>query len=340
MQKARNFLCIALSFFALPIGAQTPTRGTLGECFTSLDDLQATKLSDGLSGSRNYKITSKNDGDYVFRLLNLADSPEARRREIAAAKYAGENGVGPKIYFISDEDASILMEFVPGETLSSSRLRESGPFSAAIETLRNLHQSKGELPEGQGICKTIREQLNEAKRGEIPLPLDAVDQALKKLETLEEAFKDHPRVLCHADLHPLNMIMNHGHVQFIDWTCASLDSLFVDLGSFALLNQVQDPDQMLTLYLGRSPSAEERKWLQMGQDLSKLRLFASLFPMTETPLRDPRERQKELDQKLWDKDLLPLDHFIALQGQGNLHPDQLQNASLAALRAFLSEESL
>jgi thiamine kinase-like enzyme len=340
---ARFLLFFVFSFAQINASINASSTDYFAEYFTGNKKVSSVaELQGGLSGAKNYKATS--DGrNYVLRILNPKESLYARKHEIAAATFAGERGIGPKILYVAPLHEAMIMEFVEGQTLTPSLLEEKAKLCALLQTIKKLHSSTGDFPNSCTIFEKIRQQLKQLEQSRIPLPLEEVLAAQEKLRCIEEQFKLEPIVPCHNDLSALNIIADGDVFKFIDWTDSSMGHAYNDLGYFVLVNQIPDEryNEALCFYLERTPSDQEIERLKLMKKVNKLRIFASNFPAYEPPVEDESSREKrqlELEEKLQSQELQPLQYFFDLHAKGKLSgKEDVIALSLSALREFLNE---
>lgn len=310
----------------------------------SKEPLLVVRLLGGLSGAENYKITVEGK-DYVLRVLNPAESIEIKQREITAATYAGKRSIGPSILYVSDNCSAMIMDYVKGQTLNPSIIAEKENLQALLQTMKRLHESTGDFPRGWTVFERIGIQLEMLLQSKIPVPTEAVNDALKKLGYIKEIFKDELLVPCHNDLNSLNILVEGKTFKFIDWADSGMDYVFNDLGYFALVNAVKEERhcELLELYLERLPSEQELHLLKLMKKVNMLRIFASNFPAYEPSIADIEQRAKrkaELEEMLWERNLFPLSYFFDLHMKGQLNGREAVVAlSLSALRSFLNDEN-
>ena len=338
----KHFL-VFLFFIILPFTTlQASYTDYLAEYFKN-KELTVTELQGGLSNSKNYKITTK-EKDYVLRILNPNSSIEERRQEIAAATYAGELEIGPHIFYEDPIYDAIIMDFVKGETLNPSLLKDKKVLIACLQHIQRLHRSTGNFPQGLTVFERIKSQLKNLKQSEIPAPIEAIDNALLKLCNIEKIFYNHALVPCHNDLNALNVILDRTTVKFIDWTDSGMGYAYNELGYFVLVNQIEEEryDEVLEYYLGVKPSVQEIYLLKLMKKINTLRIFASNFPAYESPVLDLDQRiirTIQLENLLWDPNLLPVSYFIDMHIKGKLCDKELVVMSaLSSLRSFLSDD--
>lgn len=88
--------------------------------------------------------------------------------------------------------------------------------------------------------------------------------ATKRLAALAALPSSDP-VLCHSDLHVLNLIDRGASLVLLDWEYAHASDPFWDLAGWGANNDFEGPlrDELLASYAGRPPSGDERSRLQL-----------------------------------------------------------------------------
>lgn len=345
--KQASFLCLKLilAIFFLIGDLYGSDADYLFEYFkNSKKPPPLVELSGGLSGAKNYRFASEGK-EYVLRILNPEDAFKDRRNEIQAAAYAGELGIAPFVYYTNPGYDAMIMQFIKGQTLNSAVLENKEQLRSLIQTIKKLHDSTGNFPVGRTIFKRIKSELAQIQQGKLPAPAVSIKQALNKLASIEDAFKQEPLVPCHNDLNALNIIFDGTSFKLIDWTDAGMGYAYGDLGYLLLTNNIEKThwQEVLEIYLGRPPSDAELRKLQLMIKVNLLRIFASTFLAHQIPIKDPQLRartQIEIEKQLLDGDLPPPSHYFKLHARGQLKGNEVINRfSLSALRAFLNDEN-
>ena len=78
--------------------------------------LTAQELKGGLSGAKLFTVTSPSQ-KYVVRFLSHKTS-EKRKNEMYALKIASENGYGPRVYFIDNDQGIVIMEYLASQPIT------------------------------------------------------------------------------------------------------------------------------------------------------------------------------------------------------------------------------
>lgn len=280
--------------------------------------LSMVKLTGGLTGASNYKITA-NGREYVLRILDGKTSLKERKWEIDAASYAEKLGIAPAIYYVSPSYDAFIMEYIQGSSFSKENLSDT------VKAIRTLHTSNAPFPQGQTVFEVIRSRFKTFPEG--PIPSQTLNAALTKLEGLEQQFKGMLLVPSHNDLNALNIMTSPKGIKIIDWTAASMNYAYTDLGFFVLANLIPEDQypELLLLYLGHCPSENEIKLLKIGKNVAILRVFSNIyFDLKPSEIPKPSH---------------PLDHYVELHSKGLLNTKDLALAlSLSALHSFLCSD--
>jgi thiamine kinase-like enzyme len=147
---------------------------------------------------------------YVLRVLDPAVSevglgipPE---QEIANTVRAAESGVGAQVYDILADVPAIVLEYLPGRTLSNDEVRRPEVVPALAEACRRLHA--GALFDNDfDIFAKRRHLLDVCERHDLPLPPEYLDRS-STIDELERALAERPLPSgpCHNDLLAENFI--------------------------------------------------------------------------------------------------------------------------------------
>ncbi|HEX8024668.1 MAG TPA: choline/ethanolamine kinase family protein, partial [Candidatus Limnocylindrales bacterium] len=101
--------------------------------------LRVTPIEAGLT-NQNYRL-DVGDRTYFFRRPGAATELLAvdRENELYNTRAAAEAGVGPKVLRIDKVTGGMLLEWLPGRTMSNASFRAPGMPARIAEVLRRLH---------------------------------------------------------------------------------------------------------------------------------------------------------------------------------------------------------
>ena len=222
-------------------------------------------LPGGLSSAKLFKL-SWQGSDYVLRILNAKYSVERKLCEVQAHGYAVEQGIAPQIIFAHEEGDFIIMDYIQGHTLNSVDSQNPLLIQQIGQALEKLHQFKGSFSHKATQVDRVKKHVDRAQAKGLAFPSifwDLYEQYLKDMNQ-----EDSVSVLCHGDFNPGNIIVDQRQkVYLIDWTTATFDDPFTDLG-YLSFNAGFSEDQSLHLlkaYLGHEPRVTDQKRLERAQ---------------------------------------------------------------------------
>jgi thiamine kinase-like enzyme len=226
-----------------------------------------------IPGGLSHHIWIVNCGDrsYVLRVLDPAVSaaglglPPAT--EIANTLRAAESGVGARVFEVLPEVPAIVLEYLPGRTLSAADVQRPGTILHIAEACRRLHAGP-RFVNDFSIVEKMAELLELCRRRELRVPDGYVDR-LTAVDRIRAAL-DHsplPTVPCHNDLLAENFIDSGGVIRIVDYQLAGNNDPTFELGDIAAESDF-DPDRVEALtaaYFGddRSPALTARVRLNL-----------------------------------------------------------------------------
>jgi thiamine kinase-like enzyme len=155
------------------------------------------------------------------------------RSAVAAARVAGEAGVGPQVLWADETAGAVLMEHL-GEgwrTATLADLQDAGTHAAVIAAADRLHETTADLRR-HDVFAEIRDLLVRAPAAGVALPSDTwwlADCAARVEAVL--AGRDLTRVPCRNDGVSSNIMLGpDGAVRLLDYDRAGLNDPLYDLG--------------------------------------------------------------------------------------------------------------
>jgi thiamine kinase-like enzyme len=227
---------------------------------------KVSQLSGGLT-NENYLVEV--DGQkYVMRLPGQSTELLAidRANEVFNTKAAATTGIGPGVLeHIPGLDALVL-EFIPGKTMSAATLQSRPMASRMAGSFRRLHASPRFLKDFN-MFRLIEEYLRIVAEHGVTIPEGYRDR-LPTVARIEEAVarRSLPAVPCHNDLLCENFIDDGEALRIVDYELSGNNDPCFDLGNTA---QEAEFDQDLRAALCAAYFGREDP-----QHLARMNLFA------------------------------------------------------------------
>jgi thiamine kinase-like enzyme len=227
-------------------------------------DVRPAPLAGGLTNT-NYRIEV--DGTpYVVRIPG--ESTELlsvnREHEYHNTLAAARAGVGARIVRYLPEVSVMVLEFIPGPTMSSARLRERETIPRIARSVRMLHGGPAFVNEFN-MFRTMDFYLDIVRRNDMRIPdgyMDYVPVA-QRIETAL-AIRPMPLAPCNNDLLAENFIDDGNLLRLVDYEYSGNNDPCFELGNICNESDFA-PDQFEQLcaaYFGQaSKSKVARMWL-------------------------------------------------------------------------------
>jgi thiamine kinase-like enzyme len=192
-----------------------------------------SQLSGGLT-NENYLVEA--DGQkYVMRIPGQSTELLSidRANEVFNTKAAATTGIGPRVLeHIAGLDALVL-EFIPGQTMSAASLQSKEMASRMAESFRRLHGSPRFLKDFN-MFRLIEDYLRIVDEHGVTIPAGYRDR-LPAIAGIEKAVGRGalPAVSCHNDLLCENFIDDGGALRIVDFELSGNNDPCFDLGNTA-----------------------------------------------------------------------------------------------------------
>lgn len=278
----------------------------VGENF-SRENLEVSPLSGGMTSTKIFLVTLK-DRKWILRTLNPKHDMVSKMNEIRAHNYAAKIGLAPPLDYVDKKFQFMMMPYVEGHTLNLEDLRDPKVLMKIGKSLAKLHRyQKGEFNQYRPQIDRAKKHFERAQKKEVALPSihkELYEKYYKEGIELNKNAKD--LVLCHADLNPANIIIaKNGAIYFIDWTSATLDNRYTDLGYFSLVNGLSDDQSriLLSAYFANSLTDFQWKMFRNAQRRTSFLTATVWFDFSESKqdkIIPKKERIKKLDTLLED----------------------------------------
>jgi len=229
-------------------------------------EVRVTPLSGGLT-NENY-LVEVGGQRYVMRLPGQSTELLSidRANEIYNTKAAATTGIGPKVLeHVAGVDVMVL-EFIPGPTMSAKTLQSSRMAARMAQSFHRLHAAPRFLQDFN-MFRLIETYLGIVEEHEVAIPPDYRDW-LPAVAEIERAVSADalPLAPCHNDLLCENFIDDGTALRIVDYELSGNNDPCFDLGNTA---QEAGFDQEL-----RAALCEAYFGTVDGQQLARMNLFA------------------------------------------------------------------
>ena len=253
--------------------------------------VSARPLSGGLTNT-NFRVEV--DGTpYFVRIPSAGTELLAvdRKNEYHNTRAAAEAGVGPRVvHYLPDYDVMVL-EFIPGKTMSNESLKAPGMPSRIAASLRKLHAGPRFLKDFN-MFRLIEFYRQMVKEHDVRIP-DTYNARLPTVARIEQAVSAHPlpTVPCNNDLLAENYIDDGEILRLIDFEYSGNNDPCFELGNTCQELQYDEPRyaELCQAYFGQ-PARHL---------LARMRLYALMSDIGWTLWGSIQAKVSKLDYDFW-----------------------------------------
>jgi thiamine kinase-like enzyme len=193
--------------------------------------VSARPLSGGLTNT-NFHVEV--DGTpYFVRIPGASTELLAvdRKNEYHNTRAAAEAGVGPRVVHYLPEHDVMVLEFIPGQTMSNESLKAPGMPSRIAASLRKLHAGPRFMHDFN-MFRLIEFYLQMVEQHNVRIP-DTYHDRLSTVARIEQAVSVHtlPTVPCNNDLLAENYIDDGNILRLIDFEYSGNNDPCFELGN-------------------------------------------------------------------------------------------------------------
>ncbi len=253
--------------------------------------VSAKPLPGGLTNS-NFRVEV--DGTpYFVRIPGASTELLAvdRKNEYHNTRAAAEAGVGPQvIHYLPDHDVMVL-EFIPGQTMSNEALKAPGMPSRIAASLRGLHAGPRFLQDFN-MFRLIEFYLQMVQEHDVRIP-DTYRDRLPTVARIEQAVSAHalPTVPCNNDLLAENYIDDGKVLRLIDFEYSGNNDPCFELGNTCQELQYDEPryTELCQAYFGQAAR----------HLLARMRLYALMSDIGWTLWGSIQAKVSKLNYDFW-----------------------------------------
>jgi len=217
--------------------------------------------------NENYLVEAGGER-YVMRLPGTSTELLSidRANEVYNARAAASTGIGPGVLEHIPKLDIIVLEFIPGPTMSAGTLQSESMARRMAESFKRLHSAPRFLKDFD-MFRLIEEYLRIVEEHEVRIPSDYRER-LPVLAEIERAAQVGalPTVSCHNDLLCENFIDDGRCLRIVDYELSGNNDACFDLGNTAQEANLDDELRAILCeaYFGRPDR----------QQLARMNLFA------------------------------------------------------------------
>jgi thiamine kinase-like enzyme len=229
-------------------------------------EVKVSPLSGGLT-NENYLVEAGGER-YVMRLPGRSTELLSidRLNEVYNARAAASTGIGPAVLEHLPQLNVIVLEFIPGETMSAPTLQSEPMVRRMAESFKRLHAAPRFLKDFD-MFRLIEDYLRIVEQHRVRIPSD-YRQRLPLVSDIERAIRVGalPSVPCHNDLLCENLIDDGHSLRIVDYELSGNNDPCFDLGNTAQEANLDDGLRavLCEAYFGRPDR----------QQLARMNLFA------------------------------------------------------------------
>jgi thiamine kinase-like enzyme len=196
-------------------------------------DMRVSQLSGGLT-NENYLVEA-DDERYVMRIPGQSTELLSidRANEVFNTKAAATTGIGPQVLEHVPGIDVLVLEFIPGTTMSAITLQSKRMAERMASSFKRLHASPRFLKDFN-MFRLIEEYLRIVDEHQVTIPAGYRDK-LPDVGTIERAVAVGalPAVPCHNDLLCENFIDDGTDLRIVDYELSGNNDPCFDLGNTA-----------------------------------------------------------------------------------------------------------
>lgn len=201
-------------------------------------------------------------GKYVYRHPgNGTDEIINRRAEAHALSVAKRLGLDESFVYENPDEGWKISRYIEG--CSEFDYHDRDQVARAMRLVRKLHRSGETSPWSFDFFEEAVKIASLLRGLSYPLPRDfaSLEESVARLGEAMKADAGEP-VLCHNDFYGPNLLVRGADMWLIDWEYSAMGDYACDIGNFVAQGSgysVQETVDILDLYYGRPPTAEEKR---------------------------------------------------------------------------------
>ncbi len=218
---------------------------------------------------------SADDSAFVLRMALATRQGGEQVAELSLL--AGNAGLGPKVYFKSDDSCVLLMEEMPGQTVCIEELKTKEGIKALGCGLKKIHQLPAPAEVKSERLFSNVYQWQQQQTDYAFLNQGIFEQALMKYQVLAKEKQQISLKACllHGDINPSNIFLKDRCCYFIDWEFSGIGHPVLELARTCEWFAYDDKQMTLFLesYLNQPLSDEFKQSIVAMRKMTYLEMF-------------------------------------------------------------------
>jgi thiamine kinase len=219
------------------------------------------ELSRGLV-NHSYRV-ARDGRDYSLRLASADGAAIALDRawEARLLQVAAEAQLAPALRFHDAARGILLSDWLPGQTWNAVDAGAAMAIEQIAQLLKRVHGISWPQPAHRMNPAQWLEHYESAGAGALRRR-PAATQRLHEWAALPAA----PAVVCHGDLHALNVVQSGADLRLLDWEYAHVSDAYWDLAGWCANADfsASAKRRLLACYLGAAPNEEQWRRLELS----------------------------------------------------------------------------
>jgi thiamine kinase len=224
-------------------------------------EVQMERLSEGLV-HESYRVT-RDGREYALR-LPIADAGAIaldRAWEAQLLEVAADAQLAPAVRYDDAMRGILLSDWVAGHTWDAGQVESNAGIARIAGLLRRVHALPIPLPAHAMSPADWVRHYDASIGGAVPKHRSMAADRLNEWAELAAA----AAVVCHGDLHALNLLQTGDSLRLLDWEYAHVSEPFWDLAGWCANGDLDDSvkRRLLDDYLGSPATAEQWRRLEL-----------------------------------------------------------------------------
>jgi thiamine kinase-like enzyme len=221
-------------------------------------------------GMSNYTYVVESGGKkYTYRVPGkFAEKFVDREEEWANIQEVNRLGLNNITEYVEIRSGEKLAEYVEGTIMSTTDVISYNAMSVAA--LKKIHNSDMKFHDYNAFGRLDADQNYCLETGYV-FPQEYLDLR-KKLDAIRATQVNVPKVPCHCDYQPTNLVISGDKLYVLDWEFAGMNDPFYDIACYGNVG-FDKALSLLEAYVGHKPTKEELQRLYFHRAFQCLQWF-------------------------------------------------------------------